>query len=271
MEKKAEYQISSSVNEGILEIIETGEVTESEVEKLTNEVIAIIKANVVMNVLVDVRAIKGRFGYVEAYIRVRNYPLDISRANIAIVNLPENTDYEKYQEATALNAGLSWKCFTDIDAARAWLKSKQIKGSCSAGDNRNEDSVAQKEQNIVMEEKRKAERLEDVNEIVISIISGENNLPEEEICYSHCKDISVSGTRLRATIILPVDTILKVDFTLKDLQQKITTFGKVKWIKVIIDDQYYEAGLEFVDTPSEAIRRIEDYIEWKKRTSLNPI
>ncbi len=264
MEKKAKYQISSSVNEGILEIIETGEVTESEVEKLTNEVIAIIKENVAMNVLVDVRGIKGRSGYVEAYIHVRNYPLDRSRANIAIVNLPENTDYEKYQETTALNAGLSWKCFTDIDAARAWLKSRQIKDTCSVSDNRNEDSVVQKEQSIVMEEKRKAERLEDVNEMVISIISREDNLPKEEICFSHSKDISVYGIRLRATIILSIDSILKVDFTLKDLQQQITTFGKVKWIKVIIDDQYYEAGLEFVDTPSDAIRKIEDYISWKK-------
>jgi len=38
MEKKAEYQISSFLNEGILEIIMTGEVIESDAEKITNEV-----------------------------------------------------------------------------------------------------------------------------------------------------------------------------------------------------------------------------------------
>ena len=43
MEKKAEYQISSSLKEGILEIILTGEVIESAAEKITNEVTAIIK------------------------------------------------------------------------------------------------------------------------------------------------------------------------------------------------------------------------------------
>ena len=53
MAKNAEYQISSSVNDGILEIILTGEVTESTVEKWSNEVIAIIKAKGVANVLQD--------------------------------------------------------------------------------------------------------------------------------------------------------------------------------------------------------------------------
>ena len=34
MEKKAEYQISASVNDGILEIILTGEVVENDVKNL---------------------------------------------------------------------------------------------------------------------------------------------------------------------------------------------------------------------------------------------
>ena len=36
MEKKAEYQISASVNEGLLEIVLTGEVAESAVKNLAN-------------------------------------------------------------------------------------------------------------------------------------------------------------------------------------------------------------------------------------------
>ena len=123
-----------------------------------------------------------------------------------------------------------------------------------------------------MKEERKTERLKDVNEIVISVVSGKDNLPQEEILYSHSKDISVSGARIRATIVLPIDTILKMDFTLKDLQQKITAFGKVKWIKIIFEDRYYEAGVEFVNTPSEAIKKLADYISWKKECkSLNPV
>ena len=118
-----------------------------------------------------------------------------------------------------------------------------------------------------MKEKRKSERLEEYNEITVSVISGEEDLPKEKIPYSNSQDISVSGTQIRGNILLPVDTLLKIDFKLKDLQQKITALGKVKWIKIIIEDKYYEVGIEFVDTPREAIQKIEDYISWKQRTA----
>jgi hypothetical protein len=118
-----------------------------------------------------------------------------------------------------------------------------------------------------MKEKRKSERLEEYKEITVSVISGEENLSKEKIFYDYSEDISVSGAKILGNILLPVNTLLKIDFTLKDLQQNITALGKVKWIKIIIEDKYYEAGIEFVDTPSEAIQKIEDYISWKQRTS----
>jgi hypothetical protein len=55
------------------------------------------------------------------------------------------------------------------------------------------------------------------------------------------------------------------------LQQKITAIGKVKWFKIIFEDEYYEAGVEFVDNPREVIQKIEDYVAWKKKfIALNP-
>ena len=125
MEKKVEYQISASVNEGLLEIVLTGEVEESAVKNLANELINIIKGNGIENVLMDVRAFKGRFGVTKAFNSVRTYPPYRLRVNSAMVDLPENADYQSFQEETSINAGLSYKWFTDIDAARTWLKSKQ--------------------------------------------------------------------------------------------------------------------------------------------------
>jgi len=122
-----------------------------------------------------------------------------------------------------------------------------------------------------MEEKRKAERLKDVNEITITVVSGEKNLPKEKTLYNYSEDISVSGAKIQANILLPVDTLIKIDFKLKNLQQKISAIGRVKWIKIVIEDKYYEAGVEFVDTPDEAIKKLEDYISWKQKSiSLNP-
>ena len=56
---------------------------------------------------------------------------------------------------------------------------------------------------------------------------------------------------------------VKIDLTLRDMKQKITAFGKVRWNKIIIENESYEAGVEFVNTPSEAIKKLQDYISWK--------
>ena len=59
---------------------------------------------------------------------------------------------------------------------------------------------------------------------------------------------------------MPVDTLLKIDFKLKTLEKEVTALGKVKWIKVLIEDKSYEAGVEFVDTPSDAIKKLKFYL-----------
>lgn len=122
-----------------------------------------------------------------------------------------------------------------------------------------------------MNEKRKAERLKELNEISISVISDVENISKEKLVYNYSEDISAFGTKIRGNVLLPVDTILKIDFRLKTLKKQITAVGKIKWIKVIIEDKYYEAGVEFVNTTKEALQKIEDYIEWKKTNrTLNP-
>lgn len=120
MEKKAKCQVSSCVNEGILEIVVTGDVIESTYENVTNEVNAIIKANNARKVIADFRAIERRIEPSEIYRYSRNYHSVLFDIKYAIVDLPENAQYK----TGAKNAGLSslmW--FTDMDDARKWIKS----------------------------------------------------------------------------------------------------------------------------------------------------
>ena len=63
-----------------------------------------------------------------------------------------------------------------------------------------------------MEVKKRAERLKDVNEITIAVISDENNLPKDKVFYNYIKDISESGAKIQANILLPVNALLKIDF-----------------------------------------------------------
>ncbi|HNZ10510.1 MAG TPA: PilZ domain-containing protein [Smithellaceae bacterium] len=114
-----------------------------------------------------------------------------------------------------------------------------------------------------MEEKRKAPRLQEENEVTITVVSEGDNLPHETVMHNRSKDISVGGTRIQADLYLPVDTLLMLEMKLNTVRQMITVIGKVKWIKIIYQDEAYEAGVEFVNTPRDAMRKLQDYISWK--------
>jgi hypothetical protein len=124
MVTKAGYKISSSVNEGILEIIMTGEFRSGSLEQIQSEVVAIEKSVNIKSELVDVRKVKGSPSIVEIYYFARSYPPDRPKINTAIVDKAVNADLKSFLETTTLNTGMSFKFFTDIDAARKWLKSK---------------------------------------------------------------------------------------------------------------------------------------------------
>jgi len=117
-----------------------------------------------------------------------------------------------------------------------------------------------------MLEKRKDVRLKECNEINVSVISEAKNIPKEEIScsYNYSEEISGSGTIIQGGILLPVDTILKIDFTLKTMNGRISVLGRVKWIR-IIEIGWYEAYVEFIDTPGEIIEAIRNYISLKHK------
>jgi len=111
-----------------------------------------------------------------------------------------------------------------------------------------------------MKEKRKAPRVKHESDVTITVVSGSRYL---RVIYDGSKDISESGARIHSHILFPVDSLLRIDFTLETIRQMITLLGKVKWIKIIFQNEEYEAGVEFVDTPEEAVSKLRDYISLK--------
>jgi len=116
-----------------------------------------------------------------------------------------------------------------------------------------------------MEERRRTPRLQQENEVTITVISGDQDTLQEKFIHNRNKDISVSGASIQTHLFLPVDTLLMIEMTLSTVRQMITVIGKVKWIKIIYEDETYEAGVAFVNTPSDAIRKLQDYISWKMK------
>jgi hypothetical protein len=124
MENDAGYRILSFVSDGIIEVRITGEITQKTFENLLIDADEILKASGVGKALWDVRALEGRFAYENVYARARSYTRRYYDIHNAIVDIPVNADFVSLNEARIVNAGVSLKCFTDIDIARSWLKRK---------------------------------------------------------------------------------------------------------------------------------------------------
>jgi len=112
-----------------------------------------------------------------------------------------------------------------------------------------------------MEERRRAPRIKEENEVAIRVVSGGKNLPEEQINGNYTKDISVSGVKIQTNILLPLNTLIELDFKSRGMQQQIKILGKINWRKAIIENESYEFGVEFY--PGKEIEKLEDYISWQ--------
>jgi len=125
MKEKTGYQFSVSINEGIIEIVITGEAIKKDVDLLHTEIIDLLKVKDAKAALCDISALKGRFDeFAEAFFRVRTIPNDLKRLPSAVVDVSDNKAFQSFYETTSHNVGLLVKWFTDIETARAWLKSK---------------------------------------------------------------------------------------------------------------------------------------------------
>jgi len=111
-----------------------------------------------------------------------------------------------------------------------------------------------------MEEKRKAPRLQEENEVTITVVSGGDNLPQETVMHNRSKDISVGGTRIQANLYLPVDTLLMLEMKLNTRSPDDHGDRQGKMDQDHYQDEAYEAGVEFVNTPRDAMRKLQDYI-----------
>ena len=124
MQEKRDYQLSASINEGILEIVIAGKVARETLDSLRSEIMTIMRETNAQAVLNDVRASTGPHDMVDAFFRTRDLPTHVKVVPAAMVDHPGNPEYKSFYETTAANTGMTVKWFTDMESARAWLKDK---------------------------------------------------------------------------------------------------------------------------------------------------
>jgi hypothetical protein len=111
-----------------------------------------------------------------------------------------------------------------------------------------------------MYEKRRQQRLEQKNEIAVSIVSSTDPSLKGKIIYHSTQDISGSGARILTHLFLPKDTLIKMQLWLTDPPRLVSALGRVKWARSLYGDESYEVGLEFVDTSEDAIHTLVEHI-----------
>ena len=101
-----------------------------------------------------------------------------------------------------------------------------------------------------MKERRRASREKEKSDVTITVVSEGKH---QKVIYDSSKDISVYGAKIHSREMFPIDSFIQIDFITKTVHRNITALGKVKWIKVIIEDKSYEVGVESVKSPGDAI------------------
>ncbi|MEJ2246236.1 MAG: PilZ domain-containing protein [Acidobacteriota bacterium] len=90
--------------------------------------------------------------------------------------------------------------------------------------------------------KRIEKRLNQQNEVTITVVSDVSQSPAKRVSYNLTKDISASGVKLVSNCFLPKGALLKINLTLNNPPQMIRVLGKVQWSKSILADELFEVG-----------------------------
>ncbi len=126
MEEASESNISSDLNGPILEVKISGDASKTSAKKIATEISGLVVKNKPKAVLIDVRSLKGRFELGDLYYGVRDLPRGVPILDTAVVGLKEYEEFDSFLEITSQNVGLPTQWFTEIEAARAWLKSRLV-------------------------------------------------------------------------------------------------------------------------------------------------
>ena len=118
-----------------------------------------------------------------------------------------------------------------------------------------------------MPDKRREKRVEEETKVTIRILPEDKYAHDKNVVFALTKDISSGGLKILTDKMLPVDTLLNIELTLAKLRKLVTVNGRVRWVKRLYDDEVFEMGLEFVNTPPESVMLLLENIYGTKEES----
>lgn len=119
-----------------------------------------------------------------------------------------------------------------------------------------------------MAEKRRAKRVREEASVKITLVSRDILPAGKKISYNLTKDISSSGAKIQFNTFLPINTLLKIEIFVKEPPRLISAIGKVRWVKSLYADEWFEMGIEFVDASPEIIKILEEYVKQPEKEEI---
>lgn len=114
------------------------------------------------------------------------------------------------------------------------------------------------------EERRRDSRIKEEDKVVIELLTNGQPPAEKTILNALTKDISPGGVRLTTNMLLPLNTLLKVEVVLSRRRRVIQATGIVRWARTIYDEEMFEIGIEFTQiSPDDKMLLLEH--TYKKR------
>jgi len=112
-----------------------------------------------------------------------------------------------------------------------------------------------------MKEKRRAKRINERAEVAISPASPDDPHLDKKIAHCLTEDISIKGIRIQCEKFFPINSILKIQLSLKEPTRLINVFGKIRWMRKLKACDVFEMGIEIVGTSKEDLGALKRHIE----------
>lgn len=100
-------------------------------------------------------------------------------------------------------------------------------------------------------ERRRESRVNEEDKVVIEVLS-EVGLPRDRQLFSALtKDVSPGGVRVMTNMVLPPDTLIRMEIVLPKRRKLIHASGVVRWARSVYGEELFEMGIEFDQISSE--------------------
>jgi c-di-GMP-binding flagellar brake protein YcgR len=100
-------------------------------------------------------------------------------------------------------------------------------------------------------ERRQENRINEEDKVVIELLTNGQPPGDKSVINALTKDISPGGARIMTNILLPANTILKMEIVLSNRRRRVHTTGTVRWARSVYEEELFEMGIEFTHISPE--------------------